>query len=160
MNLQKIVGPHQPHEAVLPLNIRQPGQGVRRILCTQPRFGVTDMNARIGGGDLLGGSEPFLIGRHPIRRLQRVLRRHQPPHLVQAQQLQRLLTYIQVSVVGRIERPAQQADAAVLVTQNRLLRGRLAGGGLGHITTNDIGQRGNHLLRFAGDTVGGAVDFL
>lgn len=94
VNLQKIVGPHQPHEAMLALNVRQPGQGIRRILRAQPRFGVTDMNARVGGGNLLGSGKPFLIGRHAVRRLERVLRRHQPPHFVQAEKLQRLLTYI------------------------------------------------------------------
>src|SRR3546814_8798683 len=49
--------------------------------------------------------------RHPARRLQRILRRDQPPYPVESEAPQRFLGDLPVAVVGRIEGAAEQADA-------------------------------------------------
>jgi hypothetical protein len=94
MDLQQVVGAHQPHEPVPALDVRQSAQRVGGILRAELRFGVGNVNTRVRRRDLLGGVQPALVARHAVRVLERVLRRNQPPHLVQRQQLQGLLTYI------------------------------------------------------------------
>lgn len=94
VNLQQIVRAHQPDEAVLSLDIRQLCQRVGRVSGAEPRFGIADMNTGIGGGNLFGSRHALFERGHAVGGFQRVLRRDQPPHLVQAEKLQRLFTYI------------------------------------------------------------------
>jgi hypothetical protein len=49
--------------------------------------------------------------RHVHGRLERVLWRYQPPHLVEAKPPQRLKAQMDVAVMGGIEGSAEQADA-------------------------------------------------
>jgi hypothetical protein len=52
------------------------------------------------------------LGCHVRRGLERVLRRHQPPDLVEPESPQRFEAQMHVAGMGGIERPAEQADAA------------------------------------------------
>ena len=94
MYLQQVIGAHQPDKPVFPLHIGKPGERVRRIAGAKPGFRIRDVNTAVGGGDFLSRLKPAFIIRHAFRRFQRILRRYQPPDLVEAQHLQRLLTYI------------------------------------------------------------------
>lgn len=60
--------------------------------------------AGAGAGQALGQR------RHPGGRLERVLRRDQPPDLVEGQTPQGLAAELQVPLVGRVEGATQQAD--------------------------------------------------
>ncbi len=94
MYLQQVVSAHQPHEPVFTPDIREPRQGIGGKTRPQPRLGVRYMNAGVSGGDFLGRLQPLSVIGHALFGFQRVLRRHQPPDLVQRQPLQRLFTYI------------------------------------------------------------------
>lgn len=56
--------------------------------------------------------EPFRERRHALDRLQWVLRRNQPPDLIEIQMLQCQIADVQMAAMGRVERPAQQTDLA------------------------------------------------
>ncbi len=58
----------------------------------------------------LRARRPFGQRRHTGMRLQRVLRRYQPPDGVKLQPFQGLAADIDVSLMGRVERTAEQAD--------------------------------------------------
>jgi hypothetical protein len=59
-----------------------------------------------------GRSEAVGEGCHAAHRLQRVLRRDQPPDLVERELAQRELADVEVAAMRRVERPAEQADPA------------------------------------------------
>ena len=77
----------------------------------EPRFDVADPYAAVGSRDRRGPIQPLGKGRHAGNRLQRVLRRHQPPDLVYVEALQRLPADMQVPAMRRVEGAAEQADA-------------------------------------------------
>ena len=79
----------------------------------QPVFEIADDDAPVSGGDLPRLFEPNRKGRHAGDRLQRVLRRHQPPHLVEIEPFEGGQAQMQVTGVSRVERAAEQPDAAV-----------------------------------------------
>ena len=94
VNLQQIVRTHQPDKPVLSLNIRQLCQRIGRVSGAEPCFGIANMNTRISGRNFFGGRHTLLERRHAVRGFERVLRRYQPPYLVEAQQLKCLFAYI------------------------------------------------------------------
>src|SRR6185503_9004318 len=55
--------------------------------------------------------EAILQRRHANAGLQRILRRDQPPHIIEAELFQRHLADMQMTLMGRIERAAEKADA-------------------------------------------------
>src|SRR4029077_577741 len=75
-------------------------------------FDIGDPDAAVGGGERSRLLQALGEGRHPGNRLERVLRRDQPPHLVEVEMLQCLAADMQVAAMRRIERPAKQSDAA------------------------------------------------
>lgn len=110
VELQQIVRPHQPDEPDVRIRFLQRGDRIRRELSSVPRFKVGNDDPRIGGCDGFGAGEPAVEGGHAFLRFQRILRRNEPPHLVQPQKAQRLFGNVQMPVVGGIERSAQQTD--------------------------------------------------
>jgi len=67
----------------------------------------------MSGGDLASLLQPQRERCHAGDRLQRVLRRDQPPHLVERKMPQREQAQMQVAAMGRVERAAQQPDSAM-----------------------------------------------
>src|ERR1700712_882965 len=57
-----------------------------------------------------GTAHAVAQARHALRRFQRILRRHQPPDLVEAEPLQRHLADMHMAFMRRIERAAEQPD--------------------------------------------------
>ena len=79
----------------------------------EPGLDVGDPDAAVGGGDLgRAWRRRSANGAMPATGLQRVLRRHQPPHFVEIETLQRQAADMQVPAMRRVERPAEQPDAA------------------------------------------------
>src|SRR5260221_13277835 len=83
----------------------------RGVAGAEPRLDVGDLDARIlrqrrGRGEALGER------RHAAHRLQWVLRRDQPPHLIEREPSQRLAADMEMAAMGRIERAAEEPDAA------------------------------------------------
>src|SRR4249919_3133587 len=77
-------------------------------------------------GKLLGAGEPGCQRLHAVVALQRVLRRDQPPHFVEAEAFQRFEADMTVAFVRGIERAAEQADAAARIARHarhRVVRG-------------------------------------
>lgn len=109
-NLNKVVGPHDPHEATSGMARYQGSQGIDGVNRTQLALGVADAHAPIRRG-AAGRSEPPFERSHVRGVFQRVLWRNQPPHLVQRQPLQRLPRNVPVPLVRRIERSPQESDA-------------------------------------------------
>ncbi|GGF12295.1 hypothetical protein GCM10011611_17380 [Aliidongia dinghuensis] len=75
--------------------------------------------------DLSGLGEPLVERRHALDRLQRILRRDEPPDLVELEMLQRQQADVAMAAVRRVEGAAQQPDLAdTAVTQGRRQRER------------------------------------
>src|SRR5690348_6301318 len=108
-NLVEVVGAHQPDEAGPREASLEGGNRVRRVARAEPRLDVGRLDARIAGGDD-GGGEARLEGGHAACRLQRVLRRDEPPDLVEIETPQRFEAEMEVAAMRRVERPADQAD--------------------------------------------------
>src|SRR5437764_892599 len=70
-----------------------------------------DPNAVLTGRDFARLGEAVGEGSHTGGRLQRVLRRNEPPDLVEAETLQRQPADMQMAAMGRVERAAEKADA-------------------------------------------------
>ena len=61
-----------------------------------------------------GGLHPGLEIRHAGDRLERILRRHQPPQGVEAEAVERPMADMEMAPVGRVERAPEEADAAAV----------------------------------------------
>jgi hypothetical protein len=110
-DLLQVVGAHQPDESRRREAFLQGRQSIRRVTAAERGLDIRNPDMRMlrDGGGL---RQPFRERRHARDRLQRVLRRDQPPDLVQVQMLQRQIADVQMAAMGRVERPAQQADLA------------------------------------------------
>jgi len=107
--LDEVVGTHQPYEAlprIEPLQCRDRIGGVARA---EGGFERGDANARMPaiGARLL---QTVAQRRHAGDGLERVLRRDQPPHLVEIEALQGFEADMAMAFMRRIEGPAEQAD--------------------------------------------------
>ena len=78
----------------------------------KPGLDIRYANPPVSGGERGGIAQALLEGRHVVPRFQRVLRRDQPPDLVQPKQRECRKADLAMPLMRRIERPAQQADAA------------------------------------------------
>src|SRR5262249_18436602 len=106
----QIVAAHQPDETKLGEAALQRAQRVDGIMRTQRALDVHHDDARMAR-EILGLPHAVLERQEPCPALERVLRRHQPPYIVEAQPLERDLADIDVAVMGGIERAAEQPDA-------------------------------------------------
>ena len=85
----------------------------RRCRCrAEPGLDVADPDARDRRRRPAPPGQALVERRHAGSRLQRVLRRDQPPHFVEPETAQRQPADMQVPAMRRVERPAQQPDAA------------------------------------------------
>ena len=108
-HLQQAVGAGEPHESRLRATAPQRADRVHRIARPQRRLQGAGVQAPVPRGAARRG-QTLLQRRHPATRLQRVLRRHQPPHPVELEFAQRPQADAPMSVMRRIERPAEQPD--------------------------------------------------
>src|SRR5437773_1289645 len=86
----RIAAPERPH-------------GVQRRARAEQQLRRLDLDPRMMG-KLLGARQPACQRFHAIAALEWVLWRDQPPHLVQAETLQRLEADMSMALVRRIER--------------------------------------------------------
>jgi hypothetical protein len=77
--------------------------------------------------DTPGRFQPYRERGHAGNRLQRVLRRDEPPNLVEVEVFERQKAEVQMAAMGRIERAAQQPDAAMPPRRRPSLRGGAQG---------------------------------
>jgi hypothetical protein len=75
----------------------------------------------MGCGNAAGLFQPVRERSHSFDRFQRVLRRHQPPNLVENQVLEREKAQAQVPAMGGIKRTSQQTDPAMPDRRRRVL---------------------------------------
>lgn len=108
-HLEQIIRSHQPNEPGGGKLLPEPSNGIDRIAGAEPGFDGGDPNAGVAG-DGTGRGRALRQRRHLIALFQRVSRRYQPPDGIELQALQSLAANIQVAVVRRIERSAEQAD--------------------------------------------------
>src|SRR5204863_9301722 len=111
--LREVVATHQPDEAGARETAAQGLQRVGGIGGTEFRLNAGDDDAPILGRDLAGLRQALGKGGHAGDRLQRILRLDQPPNPVEAEPLQREAADMEVAAMGRVERPAEQADPPV-----------------------------------------------
>lgn len=111
VDLRQIIGAHDPNEAHPREKRGQVAQGLRRVDRAQQPLDV-------GGADVpvvrrrLGRAQPLIEGRHARLGFERILWGDQPPDLVEAEVFQGFQGDMPVPVMGRIEGPAEQPDAA------------------------------------------------
>jgi hypothetical protein len=106
VDLPQIVRPHQPNEATPGKTPAECVQGFGSITGAELRLQIGDPDPRMTGQPRRTGQARG-PGRHAVRRLQRVLRTDQPPHLVEGQGLHRLKTGVTMPLMRRVERSAQ-----------------------------------------------------
>lgn len=106
-DLGQIIRPHQPDETNVGKPSLQLGQSIGGIRTAQMALDVGDANTWVARKPV-GRRQPVGQGRHSLHRLQRILRRHQPPHLVHPEQFQGAQADVQVPGMGRVERAAEQ----------------------------------------------------
>jgi hypothetical protein len=83
------------------------------VRTAEPGFEIAYDNALVSGGDLPSVLQPKGERRHAGDRLQGVLRRDQPPHLVEREAPGGEQAQMQMAAMGGVERAAQQPDAAM-----------------------------------------------
>ena len=111
------VGAHQPDELGTRVEPAQRPHGVERVARAEQQFGRIDPDAGMTG-ELARARHAGRQRLHAVVALQRVLRRDQPPDLVEAEPPQRLEADVAMAFMGRIERAAQEADAARRVARH------------------------------------------
>ena len=114
MNLQQVVGPHQPHETRPGLGPRQGRQGISSIAGPTDLFKIADPDPGLCRCHVFCRRHPACEFRHAVGRFQRILRRHQPPHLVEPKAPQRHPADIQVPLMRRVKRPPEHTDTAAV----------------------------------------------
>lgn len=159
MNLRQIVRPHQPNETIGRAARYQFFKGIGSIPRAKLGLDIADVNSGNGGRDGASGIHAFLKRGHAVGRFERILRRHQPPHFIQPQHLERHARDMQVPLMSRIERAPEQTNAVESLRQNPLLRRVFSSQSLWHFTPDHIGQRSHYLFRFTRDAVCSTVDF-
>src|SRR6185312_8977320 len=110
-DLRQDIGADQQDETRARKYSLQCRYSVDRIARAEPRLDVEHADAAIAG-KLARRGETLGQGCHAAHRLQRVLRRHQPPDLVEVEALQRLAADMEMAFMRRVEGPAEKADAA------------------------------------------------
>ena len=109
MKLGKVVRPHQPSELHARIHPQERAQRFRRVARAELLLDPGDRHAR-----MIDNPPRFFeaqVERRWPSRLQRIAGRHQPPHSIETKPPHRLLRDMHMPRVGRIERPAQKADA-------------------------------------------------
>ena len=109
VDLGEIVRPHQPDESDARQPAPQLAQCFGRIGGRQLGFDAGDSYARMPS-HRPSPCQPLLERGHAGHRLQRVLRRYQPPDRVEPQPLQRQQADMPMPLMGWIERTPKQAD--------------------------------------------------
>jgi hypothetical protein len=105
-DLREIVGAHQPDEMCARIARLQRRERVGGEMRTKPGFKIKDPNARIAG-DAHRTRDALCKRRHAGDGLQRILRRDQPPDLVEAEALQGFEADMAMAVMSRVERAAE-----------------------------------------------------
>jgi hypothetical protein len=109
--LAQIVGAHEPYEACLGEAAPQFFQRVGRIARAEPRLDAGDLDAGVVG-DLGGKRHALGERRHAGLVLQRILRRDEPPDLVEIEEMERQEADMPMPAMSGVERAAEQPDPA------------------------------------------------
>lgn len=107
--LQEIVRADQPYEIAVSVPF-QPFNRIHGILCADLLFQVRDTDFRMAGGDGPRRGHARRQIRHTGSGFQGILRRNQPPDLIQAKPPNGFQADRPVPLMGGIERPPKQTD--------------------------------------------------
>src|SRR5687768_14515259 len=110
MELGNSVGAHQPDEAVAWVPADQLAKRVDGEARPEPRLEIADPDWG-SPRHLPGGRKPRLERCHAFVGLERIAGRDQPPHLVEAERVERSEADPAMPAVRRIERAAEKSDA-------------------------------------------------
>lgn len=132
IHLPEIVGAHQPDKAGRGKASPQHGDRIGRKARPEARLDVAhlDLAAACRG---CGPGQTLAKGSHAARRLQRILRRDEPPDFVEIEALQRFAAEMEVAAMSRVEGAAEEPDpppVAAGEARRQAEKGR-AGGVLG-----------------------------
>lgn len=108
VQLRQVIGAHQPDKAHLWIKAPQVPKGLGGVTRAKLRLDPRDLHPRMPH-DRPRMCQPILERRGSAG-LQRIAGRHQPPHPVQSEPLQRFARDVRVPRMGRIEGAAQKAD--------------------------------------------------
>ncbi len=108
-DLREIVGAHQPDEKLAREKRLQRRERVRGVMRAKPRLDIKHADAWVVGerGGLL---QPLSERCHADDGLQRILRRDQPPDLVEAKPLEGFEADMTMAFMRRVEGSAQEPD--------------------------------------------------
>src|SRR5215472_12390394 len=101
--LRQIVGAHQPNEAKLRKALLQLPQRIGGKARPEPRLEIGRLDTRMVRCQGSGGGEAVGQGGHALHRFQRVLRRDEPPDLVEIERAQRLEADMEVAAMRWVE---------------------------------------------------------
>ena len=108
--VQQVVRPHQPDKARIGCPLRQLPDRVGGVAGAELGLDVGDMDRGMMR-HIAGTLHALGKRRHALHGLERVLRRYEPPHLVQFKPAHGHQADMPVALMGRVERAAEQADA-------------------------------------------------
>jgi len=111
-NLGQIVRPHQPDKAITWKNTPQGAKRINRVAGFKLRFKIRHPDAGVPGNGP-GTGHAICQRRHAFFRLQWILRRNKPPHLIEGQGLHGKQADMAVPIMGRVERTAKKPDAQI-----------------------------------------------
>ncbi len=112
--LRQIVGAHQPDEAKSGKALFQLRQRIGGKARSKLRLEIGRLDAGMVRCEGSGRGEAVGERGHALHRLQRVLRRDEPPDLVEIEGAQRLEADMEVAAMCRVEGAADEADAPPL----------------------------------------------
>lgn len=108
--LDKVVGPDQPHETMIAMAAAELAQRIDGVAGAETILDIGNADPRMPGHDSRAG-HACGQGGHSRRRFKGILRRYEPPDLVQIQPSQGFQADMPVPVMRRVERSSQKADA-------------------------------------------------
>ena len=108
---RQVVGADDPDQPMPPKASLEPGDRIDRVASAEAALYIAHVESAVSRRGPRGG-EALVERRHPGPGLERILRRDQPPDLVQAQALERQQADVAVALMGGIEGAAEQADLA------------------------------------------------
>src|SRR5690242_20252349 len=100
-DLGEIVGPHQPYKTAVPMRLAEFSERVGGVSGAELGLDIGNSDSRVPGR-LARRVDSGREGRHAVHGLQRVLRRDQPPDLVELEERQRREADLAMALMGGV----------------------------------------------------------
>ena len=124
----EIVGAHDPDKMVARIMAAKMGDGIGAVAAVKAPFAIAYLNRRVAG-QLTRRRQALIEGRHAALGFKRILRRHQPPQLIQCEPFDRLQADMEMAFMGRVKGAAKEADAPAFSPRHIVHRRRSRAGG-------------------------------